>query len=106
LINYVKSQALGAFYDSINNTGKLLKRNFQYDLDAFDNATYEICSMSYSKLKDLKKANKADISNKKLKKLCLENVYILKLLKLFGFKSLRNVEATETVNFISINPIF
>lgn len=44
--------------------------------------------------------NKAGISKKRLAKLCLENVYILRLFELYGFKSLSNVNAIEQVKFL------
>jgi hypothetical protein len=93
---------LGNIYESIDNTEKLLDIKIKNDIDLFDQATYKICSMTYSELKSIEKENNAGISNKKLKKLCLENVYVLKLLDIYGFDSLRNINAVEKVNKIII----
>jgi len=46
----------------------------------------------------MEKKNNADISNSKLRKLCLENVYILKMLKIYGFDSMENVDIVEIVS--------
>jgi hypothetical protein len=89
---------LGNIFESIDNSEKLLNQTIQNDIDKFDQATYEICSMTYSELKAIEKKNNAGISNKKLRKLCLENVYVLKLLDIYGFDSLRNINAVELVN--------
>ncbi|RNA17531.1 ectonucleoside triphosphate diphosphohydrolase 1 [Brachionus plicatilis] len=89
--------ALGNFYEAIDLTSKLLDVDLNNDIKAFDEATYEICSMSYSKLKDLNEANGAGIGKKRLAKLCIENVYIIRLWELYGFDSLKDVDAVEYV---------
>lgn len=45
----------------------------------------------------MNKDNNANIGKKRLAKLCLENVYILKLWELYGFKDLKKIDATEYV---------
>ena len=70
----------------------------QHNMQAFNDSTYSLCSMSFSQLKKLNDQNNAGISKKRLAKLCLENVYILKLFELYGFKTLNNVEAVEKID--------
>lgn len=90
--------ALGNFFEAIDLTSKLLNVNLNNDMNAFNQSTYEICSKNYSQLKDLNKANDAGIGKKRLAKLCIENVYILRLWELYGIDSLKDVDAVEYVN--------
>lgn len=90
--------ALGNFFEAIDLTSKLLNVNLNNDMKAFNESTYEICSLSYSKLKNLNEINNAGIGKKRLAKLCIENVYIIRLWELYGFDSLKDVDAVEYVN--------
>ena len=94
--------AMGNFYEVTKNVGNLLKTSFDGNMSGFSEATYKICSFTYVELKNLEKSTKAEISNKKLKKLCLESVYIIKVFELYGFKSWSQVEFVELViiNFL------
>ncbi len=46
---------------------------------------------------DLNKLNNANVGKNRIAKLCLEHVYILKLLKLYNIQSFDNVDAIEQV---------
>ena len=46
----------------------------------------------------MNKNNDVGISKKRLVKLCTENVYILKLFEMYGFKSLNDVTFVEEIN--------
>lgn len=90
--------ALGNYFEAFDLTSKLLNVDLNNNLQAFNESTYLICSMSYTKLRKLNTDNNADIGKKRLAKLCLENSYILRLFELYGIKDLKNVDAVEYVN--------
>jgi len=43
-------KALGNIFESIDQTERLFQRTIQHDMNAFNQTTYEICSMTYAQV--------------------------------------------------------
>ena len=64
----------------------------------FNQTTYTLCNEKYSSLKSLNDKNKVGVSKNRLAKLCVENVYIIHLLDLLGFKTYQDLDFVEKIN--------
>jgi Golgi nucleoside diphosphatase len=95
--------ALGNFYEAIDYTEKLLNINVKNNMTAFSEATYKICSMDYVQLQHLNTLNDANVGNSRIAKLCLEHVYIIRLLNFYKIQSLSDINAVEQINGIKIS---
>jgi hypothetical protein len=51
--NFLFPKSLSNIYEAIDYTSKLLKRDFRKDYAAFNDATYNICSMTYTSVQTL-----------------------------------------------------
>jgi hypothetical protein len=93
-----KFLALSNFWEAYDYTQRLYNVNLDNNLSLFNQTTYTLCNEKYSSLKSLNDKNKVGVSKNRLAKLCVENVYIIHLLDLLGFKTYQDLDFVEKIN--------
>ena len=89
-------KASGDYFDTIDNTEKLMKTKIGHDIKKFEELTDFICESSYDELIAINKESGSGIK-KTVHLVCFQNRFLLQLLKSYGITDFNRVEFINKV---------